>query len=160
MYSVGDHVVYPSHGAGTITTIEQREVRGRRREYLTIELAHDRMTAMIPVENVDLVGLRKVVTSAAVDEVMEAMCAAPRRMPEKWHARSRFIQERLGTGDILEVARVVGALASRQAERELPMGERRLFSRAQKILLSELIFARSLTAEEADDLLEGALAPA
>lgn len=160
MYAVGDHVVYPSHGAGTIMTIGQREVRGRRREYLTIELAHSRMTAMIPVENVERVGLRMVVASAVVDDVIEVLCGVPRRMPDRWHARAKFLQERIGTGDILEVAGVLRALASRGALRALPMGEKQLFCRAQRILASELMFARSLSAEEADSLLEDALAPA
>ena len=157
MYAVGDNVVYPCHGAGKIVKIEQRAVLGRRREYLTIELHHNRMTALIPVENAERAGLRKVVAADAVDEVLQVLRDAPTAMPEKWHARSKRIQEKLGTGDILEVAQVVRSLAVRQEDKALPTGEKQLFSRAQRILASELMYARGLTAEEAESLLEGVL---
>ena len=157
MYSVGDNVVYPRHGAGRIVKIESREVLGRRREYLTIELLHNRLTALIPVENAERAGLRKVVAADAVDEVLQVLRDAPAAMPEKWHARSKRIQEKLGTGDIIEVAQVVRSLAVRQAGKGLPTGEKQLFSKAQRILASELMYARGLTADEAESLLEGVL---
>jgi CarD family transcriptional regulator len=78
-------------------------------------------------------------------------------MPEKWHARSKRIQEKLGTGDILEVAQVVRGLAVRQEGRDLPTGEKQMYSKALKILASELMYARGLTAEEAESLLGGVL---
>lgn len=157
MYSVGDNVVYPCHGAGKIVKIEQRAVLGRRREYLTIELQHNRMTALIPVENAERAGLRKVVAADAVDEVLQVLRDAPTAMPEKWHARSKRIQEKLGTGDILEVAQVVRSLASRQDGKGLPTGEKQMLSKAQKILASELMYARGLSAEEAESLLKDEL---
>ena len=50
-YEVGDHVVYPHHGAGKVLKKEQKEVLGEKREYLTIKILHNDMTVMVPCEN-------------------------------------------------------------------------------------------------------------
>ena len=61
MYKVGDKVVYPHHGAGTVVKKETREVLGEKREYLTIQILHNDMTVNVPAENAEAVGLRKVI---------------------------------------------------------------------------------------------------
>lgn len=157
MYSVGDKVVYPRHGAGRVVRIEQKEVLGQTREYLTIEILHDRMTAMIPVESAERAGLRKVIAADAVAEVFAVLRGEPVCMPGTWHTRFKLNQEKLGTGDVLEVATVVRYLAAKQAERDLPQGERRMFMNARKILASELMYALDRSEEEAMALLDEVL---
>jgi len=159
LYCVDDKVVCPAHGAGRIVAIEEMEVLGRRREYLTIQILHNQMTVMLPVESADG-RLRKVIASDAVDRVLEILRNGTSKMPEKWHARSKRIQEKLGTGDVLQVAEVVRDLALRHARRELPVGEKQVFARARRILASELMYARDLTQEEAEALLQDVLEPA
>ena len=61
MYKVGDKVVYPHHGAGTVVKRERRDVLGEKREYLTIKILHNDMTVNVPAENAERVGLRKVI---------------------------------------------------------------------------------------------------
>lgn len=157
MYSVGDKVVYPCHGAGKIVRIAPREVLGRQREYLTIKILHDRMTVMIPVENAKRAGLRKVIAAEAVDEVLDMLRSGSPAMPEKWHARSKRAQEKVGTGEILEVAEVVRDLTVRGAHKELSLGEKQMLAKAGKILASELMYARDLSAAEAAALLDDVL---
>ena len=158
VYSVGDKVVCAHHGAGTIVRIEQHEVLGRWREYLTIEILYNRMTIMIPVENARRPRLRRVISAAAVDEVLETLRSDPSEtMPQKWHARAKRIQEKLGTGDVLEVAEVVRYLALRRTQKELSLGEKQTLAKARKILASEFMCARGLTPEDAAALLEDQL---
>ena len=116
MYAVGDKVVYPQHGAGTITKIEQKDVLGQQRDYLTIQILHSGMTVMVPVEHADRAGLRKVVAAGDVDEVLEVLRGDSTQMPERWSHRYKHNLDKLKTGDILEVAEVVRnlALASRR----------------------------------------------
>jgi hypothetical protein len=71
-YKVGDKVVYPHHGAGTVVKKEEREVLGQQREYLTIKILHNDMTVNVPCENVEKVGLRKVIDEAMVEQVVKA----------------------------------------------------------------------------------------
>ncbi len=157
MYSVGDKVVYPHHGAGMITGIERREVLGRQRDYLTIQILHNHMTAMVPVENADRAGLRRVVGTEVVDKVLELLGGGPTRMPKNWSHRYKHNRDKLKTGDIFEVAEVVRNLAISHAARDLPTGEKQLFTKAKRILASEFMYARDLDEDEAMAFLEGVL---
>lgn len=158
MYSVGDSVVCPSMGAGRIVEIQRKEILGGRREYLTIQIAHSRMTVMLPVENAES-RLRRVIPRSAVDEVLEVLRGRTGKLPERWHARSKYIQEKLGTGDIFDVADVVRDLAAREAKKSLSVGEKQAFTKARKILASELMYARDLNQDEAEILVMQALDP-
>ena len=157
MYSVGDKVVYPHHGAGKIMKIEQKDVLGQRRDYLTIQILHNDMTVMVPVENADRAGLRKVVEADVVDQVLEVLCGDPTRMPKNWSRRYKHNRDKLKTGDIFEVAEVVRNLAIRHAIKGLSTGEKQMFSKAKKILASELMYARDFNEDEATAFLEEVL---
>jgi CarD family transcriptional regulator len=156
-YHVGDKVVYPHHGAGTITKKEQREVLGENREYLTIRILHNDMTVLVPVDSADKAGLRKVITSKDVDEVMAVLAQDETRMPKNWNRRFKYNREKIKTGDIFELAEVVRNLAIRESQKGLSTGEKQMFNRAKKILSSELMYAQGLDEKEADKFLDLAL---
>jgi CarD family transcriptional regulator len=151
---VGDKVVYPHHGAGKIMKIEQKDVLGQQREYLTIQILHNDMTVMVPVENADRAGLRKVVAADVVDQVIDVLRGDPTRMPKNWSRRYKHNRDKLKTGDIFEVAEVVRNLAIRHADKGLSTGEKQMFSKAKKILASELMYARDFDEEQATLFLE------
>ena len=157
LYSVGDKVVYPHHGAGKIMKIEQKEVLGQQRDYLTIQILHNNMTVMVPVENADRAGLRKVVEADVVDQVLEVLRGDPTRMPKNWSRRYKHNRDKLKTGDIFEVAEVVRNLAIRHAIKGLSTGEKQMFSKAKKILASELMYARDFGEDQANAFLEEVL---
>ena len=157
MYSVGDKVVYPHHGAGKIMKIESKDVLGQQRDYLTIQILHNDMTVMVPVENADRAGLRKVVESDVVDQVLEVLRGDPTKMPKNWSRRYKHNRDKLKTGDIFEVAEVVRNLAIRHADKGLSTGEKQMFSKAKKILASELKYARDFSEDEANAFLEEVL---
>src|SRR2546425_10052241 len=73
LYKVGDKVVYPHHGAGTVVKKEKRDVLGEKREYLTIKILHNDMTVNVPSENAEKVGLRKVIGEDMVKVVVKAL---------------------------------------------------------------------------------------
>lgn len=158
MYQVGDKVVYPHHGAGKIMRIEQKDVLGQQREYLTIQILHNDMTVMVPVENADRAGLRKVVAADVVDQVIDVLRGDPTKMPKNWSRRYKHNRDKLKTGDIFEVAEVVRNLAIRHADKGLSTGEKQMFSKAKKILASELMYARDFDEEQATLFLDELLA--
>jgi CarD family transcriptional regulator len=157
LYEVGDKVVYPHHGAGKIMKIEQKEVLGQLRDYLTIQILHNDMTVMVPVENADRAGLRKVVEADVVDEVVCVLHGNPTKMPKNWSRRYKHNRDKLKTGDIFEVAEVVRNLAVRHADKGLSTGEKQMFSKAKKILASEVMYARNFTEDEATSFLDTVL---
>ena len=162
MYKVGDKVVYPHHGAGTVIKKEKREVLGEKREYLTIKILHNDMTVNVPSENAEKVGLRKVIGEDMVKVVVKALTGGGTQMPKNWNRRFKHNRDKMKTGDILELAEVVRNLSLRDREKGLSTGEKQMFVKAKKILASELMYAKEMdeeaTAEWLDDVLAGASA--
>ena len=154
VYEVGDKVVYPQHGAGTIVKKEQRE----EREYLTIQIAHKDMTVMIPTDSADRAGLRSVISEEAVDEVVGVLQGDGSKMPKNWNRRFKHNRDKMKTGDILELAEVVRNLALRDHEKGLSTGEKQMYVKAKKILASEFMYAKDMTEDEAAAWLDEVLA--
>lgn len=150
-YKVGDHVVYPHHGAGKVEKKEIKELLGEKREYLTIRILHNDMTVMVPCEKAGQVGLRNIVGAAAVKKVMAVLTADVSTMPKNWNRRFKFNREKIKTGDIYELAEVVRNLADREFEKGLSTGEKQMYTRARKILASELMYALNMEEEEAEE---------
>jgi CarD family transcriptional regulator len=156
LYKVGDKVVYPHHGAGTVVKKEQREVLGQKREYLTI--LHNDMTVNVPSENAEKVGLRKVIDEDMVAVVLKALTGGGTQMPKNWNRRFKHNRDKMKTGDILELAEVVRNLSLRDHEKGLSTGEKQMFVKAKKILASELMYAKTMDEEEAGAWLDEVLA--
>ena len=161
-YEVGDQVVYPHHGAGKVLRKELKEVLGERREYLTIKILHNEMTVMVPTENAGKAGLRRVIGEEEVERVLAVLRDEVSQMPKNWNRRFKHNRDKIRTGDVYELAEVVRNLALREAEKGLSTGEKQMFTRAKKILASELMYALEMEEGEAeghiDSLIEQAQA--
>jgi len=158
LYKVGDKVVYPHHGAGTVVKREEREVLSQKREYLTIRILHNDMTVSVPTENAERCGLRKVIDEAMVEKVLKALTGNGTVMPKNWNRRFKHNRDKMKTGDIFELAEVVRNLSLRDHEKGLSTGEKQMFVKAKKILSSELMYAKEMDEEEAAVWLEDVLA--
>ena len=157
MFEVGDKVVYPHHGAGTVVKKEKREILGQTREYLTIQILHNDMTVNVPVENAEQVGLRTVIDEDLVNTVVKALTAGESEMPKNWNRRFKHNRDKMKTGDIFELAEVVKNLSLRDHEKGLSTGEKQMFVKAKKILASELMYAKAVDEDEAAEWLENVL---
>ena len=159
MYEVGDKVVYPHHGAGTVVLREARTVLGVEREYLTIRILHNDMTVNVPVDSAELVGLRGVIDEETVLLVVKALTGGGTAMPKNWNRRFKHNRDKMKTGDIFELAEVVRNLSLRDHEKGLSTGEKQMFVKAKKILVSELMYAKGIEEDETavwlDDVLAG-----
>jgi CarD family transcriptional regulator len=158
LFDVGDKVVYPHHGAGTVIKKEKREILGQTREYLTIQILHNDMTVNVPVENAEKVGLRGVIEEDLVTTVVKALTAGESEMPKNWNRRFKHNRDKMKTGDIFELAEVVKNLSLRDHEKGLSTGEKQMFVKAKKILASELMYAKGVDEEAAAEWLDEVLA--
>src|SRR5215208_3906141 len=158
LFRVGDKVVYPHHGAGTVVKKESRDVLGKKRDYLTIKILHNDMTVQVPCENAEKVGLRKVIDEKMVDVVVKALTGNGTQMPKNWNRRFKHNRDKMKTGDILELAEVVRNLSLRDHEKGLSTGEKQMFVKAKKILVSELMYAKEMDEEETAAWLDEVLA--
>ena len=157
-FEIGDNVVYPHHGAGQVLKKEQKDVLGEVREYLTIKILHNDMTVMVPTENAAIAGLRRVIDEETVKRVLAVLQDECSDMPKNWNRRFKHNRDKIKTGDIYELAEVVRNLAIREAEKGLSTGEKQMFTRAKKILASELMYALEMGEEEAEEHLDELLA--
>lgn len=154
VYEIGDQVVYPHHGAGLVLKKEMKEVIGEKREYLTIKILHNDMTVMVPCCNADKAGLRRVIGEDDVRKVLAVLRDDVSQMPKNWNRRFKHNREKIKTGDVFELAEVVRNLAIRESEKGLSTGEKQMYTRAKKILASELMYALEMEEDEAESHLE------
>ncbi len=140
-FEVGDSVVYPHHGAGQVIKKELKNILGEEKQYLTIKILHNDMTVMVPCENAGKAGLRRIIDEEAIKKVLGVLQDDVSEMPKNWNRRFKHNRDKIKTGDILELAEVVRNLALREHEKGLSTGEKQMFTRAKKILASELMYA-------------------
>ena len=151
-------MVYPHHGAGTVVKKEAKDVLGETKEYLTIKILHNDMTVMVPCANAGKAGLRRVIDEETVKKVLAVLGADVSEMPKNWNRRFKHNRDKIKTGDIYELAEVVRNLAVREQDKGLSTGEKQMFTRAKKILASELMYALEKDEEEAELYLDELLA--
>jgi CarD family transcriptional regulator len=153
-YKVGDKVVYPHHGAAIVEKKEKRVLDGKRRSYLVLRVATSDLTLMVPEDKTEDVGIRQVISRKDVKKVFEVFKQPDSTPQANWSRRYKAHVEKLGSGDIFEVAEVVRNLAYREKEKGLSTGEKRVLQRAKEILISELSFALNIDPSEAEKELE------
>jgi len=148
MFKVGDKVVYPMHGAGVIEAIEFKELMGKDKEFYILKLPIKNMKVMIPTDNAEGLGVRRVVDKGIFNDVMVLLAQHKESMPDNWNRRYRANLEKVKTGDIFEVATVVRNLEILDREKGLSTGERKMLNNSKQILISELTLSKDLKEEE------------
>lgn len=156
-YSIGDKIVYPMHGAGEIQDIEEKEILGEIRSYYIMDVPNEDMEIMIPVDNMEDIGIRDVISRDEIDKVMDVLKAPSSEMSGNWNHRNRENMEKLKTGDIFEVAEVVRNLVRIEREKHLSTGEKKMLANAKQILSSEIILVTGSNEEEAEQMIDEAI---
>ncbi len=157
MFEIGDKIVYPMHGAGVVEAIEEKEVLGSKRQYYIMRMPIGNMKVMVPLDNVNEVGLRSVIGRDDVDSVISILRQEDTEMSTNWNHRYRSNMEKIKTGNIFEVAEVVRNLVHRDKEKGLSTGERKMLENARQILISEIVLAQGKEENFVETLLEDAL---
>ena len=138
MFSVGDKVVYPMHGAGIVQAIEQHEFAGEAVDYLVMVMLLTDMRVMVPLKNVERVGLRHIISK---DEI-------------PWNRRFNMYLDKMKSGNVLDVAEVIHILQTQENEKKLSTGERRLLGNARQILVSEMMLVCGESQKDAEKWLD------
>lgn len=157
MFDIGDRIVYPMHGAGTIEDIETKEILGEETKYYMMKLPIGEMKVMVPVANVEEIGIREIISADKVDDVIEILKKGQSDMPQNWNRRFRENNERIKTGDIEELAAVVRNLTIMDWERGLSTGEKKMLSSANQMLSSEIVLATEMELEKIENMIEEAI---
>lgn len=159
MFNIGDKVVYPMHGAGTIEKIEQKEMLGNSQDYYIIKMPVGGMKLMVPTENAENIGIREVSDKNVTDKVFSVLQKPkdPYVHDVNWSKRYNTNADKIKSGNILEVAEVVRELSHRHMERGLSIGEKKMLSTAKNILLSEMVLSQDESQEALDAKIEDTL---
>ena len=156
MFTVGDKVLYPMHGAAVIKDVEKRQVNGRPVNYFILDMLLSDMKVMIPEVNVNKIGLRPIVNKQVMPEVEDVLKARPENVMKKitWNRRYNLYVDKMKTGDIFQVADVVRTLSVQENDKKFSTGERRLLTTAKQILLSEVMLVESVDEQKSEAWLE------
>ncbi|RFA13786.1 CarD family transcriptional regulator [Subtercola boreus] len=158
LFEVGETVVYPHHGAATITEVTTRTIKGEERVYLTLQVNQGDLVIKVPAQNVELVGVRDVIGHDGVDRVFEVLRTPFTEEPTNWSRRFKANGEKLASGDVIRVSEVVRDLWRRDNDKGLSAGEKSMLAKARQILVSELALAEKTDEEKASLMLDEVLA--
>ena len=156
-FKVGDLAVYPAHGVGRIDSIESRVINGETHEFYIMKILENGMVIMIPISNVESVGLRNVIKEEDIAKVFAVIQDNRDNLIDNqtWNRRYREYMEKIKTGSLYEVAEVFRDLYILKYTKDLSFGERKLFDTAQILLVKEISTARNT---DEDSILEEIIA--
>jgi CarD family transcriptional regulator len=144
MFKIGEKVVYPAHGVGQIEAIRAQVISGTERRFYMLRILDSGMKIMVPIETAHSVGLRRVVDKAMVSQVYKVLRQKKIEVDQQtWNRRYREYTEKIKTGSILEIAKVLRDLFLLKGDKELSFGERKMMDTAKNLLVKELSIARS-----------------
>ena len=153
MFNVGDKIVYPMHGAGTIDAIEQKDILGEKQDYYIIKMPGE-VKVMVPIAKASQIGVRNIINKEEAEKVLEVLEADETEMSNNWNKRYQGNMLKMKSGSVYEIADVVRNLSYKQKEKGLSTGEKKMLNNAKQILISELVLAEHATEPEVEKLIE------
>jgi len=157
-FQVGEKVVYPNHGIGTIENISSRSFGAQQERFYLLRLIPNSMTVMVPFSHVGDVGLRKVTKCSEITRVLNYLSAGRPTSPQDWKDRFKENSERMKSGSLLEIAEVFKALLIIQMGKPLSFREKKMLERARSMIILETSVAKSVSESDAIGLITKALA--
>ena len=141
MFSIGQNIVYPMHGAGVVEAIETKLIGGNNHDYYKVRIFNGNINLMVPVDNAVGVKMRGVIEKAEANEILCSFKNLRQECDIPWNKRYKMNVDKLKTGDIKEVACVFIDLVMREKTHGLSTSDRKMFVLAKNILCSELSVA-------------------
>jgi CarD family transcriptional regulator len=157
-FQIGERVVYPNHGVGTVENISSRTFGSRVERFYLLRLAGNSLTVMVPFSHVSDVGLRKVTKTAEIQRMLDFLAAGNCTRCADWKNRFKDNTEKMRTGGISDVADVMKGLLIQQAVKTLSFREKKMLDRARHMLITEVSTARGVAEDRAVEILTKALA--
>ena len=136
MFSVGDKISHPIHGAGIVTDIVDRQVAGEAKAFYSVAFTCGSITDLIPCASCDKIGVRNIVSSGEAENVISSIPKLTHEFNDNWSKRHRENMDKIKSGNLYEVALVVKSLILRDRVKALSTSERKTLSTAKNILVS------------------------
>ena len=159
-FVVGDHVVYPKHGVGRVMEVQSSEIAGAKLELYVLRFEKERMTLRVPTNKADLVGMRKLSSSATLAEALITLKGKPRIKRTMWSRRAQEYEAKINSGDLVSIAEVVRDLHRAEDQPEQSYSERQIYEAAVSRLARELAAMENIDEPAAQKKIEQVLRPA
>lgn len=159
MFSKGDKIVHPMHGAGVVEDIVSKKMDGASEEYYALKLLLGDVLLFIPVAHSDEIGLRAVCGREEANKLLADLADIQPDADQSWNRRYRENMLRIRSGNAGEVAKVVKNLLVREKGRSLSTGEKKMLLSARQILTTELALALDISLNEMEQVLNEKLCP-
>ena len=156
-FKIGDKLLHPHYGAGTVVAIEEQRDNGTERNYYVIELVRGSGRLLTPVDRAEQIGLRKPISKKDRAKLLKILSGTPARLPEDYPKRRKKIKDMLREGSFADIGQVVRDLAWRKSEGDATMGDRRLLKRAKEVLAEELAASDGVAKDEAMQRVESVI---
>lgn len=155
-FKKGDKVVYPAHGVGVVDRLEVKSVGGAEQKFYMISILETGMKIMVPVNQAESVGLRRVVDCDTIEEVYDILRDKNVTVDtQTWNRRYRDYTQKLKTGSVYEIAKVIRDLSVLKGDKELSFGERKMLDTAQGLLVKEISIAKATSEEQIKEEIYG-----
>jgi CarD family transcriptional regulator len=159
-FQIGEKVVYPNHGVGTIENISTRSFGTQCERFYLLRLNAKSMTVMVPFSHAEDIGLRRVTRNGEVAKVLLFLGTRPTKRIQDWKDRFKENSERMRVGSLTEIAEVFKTLLILQNEKPLSFREKKMLDQARQMLISEVAISRGLLERDAINILQKALTKA
>lgn len=156
-FNIGDKVVYPNHGVGIIEQISSRTIGSNVEKFYLLRIKASSLKVMVPFNNVESVGLRRVVKNGEIKQILEYLQDGKCESNADWKYRFKENSDKMRTGSLMEVAIVLKGLLKLGQEKPLSFREKKMLERARYLLVSELAMAKNCPDSEVEDELRKAL---
>lgn len=154
LFKEGDKISYPMHGAGYIDTIEEKLFLDEKRSYYVLRFSDGDIKVNVPVESAEKAGLRKIITPAEYELVIQSFKAKDDvEESTNWNRRNRENLEKMKSGNVFEIAAVIKSLLKRESKKNLSSSEKKMLGTSMQILVSELALASDKKDEEIKELI-------
>jgi CarD family transcriptional regulator len=149
MFNIGDMAVYPAHGVGVIEAIENREVMGNKQHFYVMKILGNNAKIMIPKNGAESVGLREVITEEEIPRIYEILSERDVQVDKQtWNKRYKEYWEKIKTGSVYEIAKVLRDLFTLKIDKDLSFGERKMMDTAKSLLIMEISIAANCEESE------------
>lgn len=157
-FKTGEFIVYPAHGVGQITDIEQQEVAGYKLELFVVKFAQDKLTLRVPIAKIESAGMRKLASDETVAKALKTVEGRARIKRTMWSRRAQEYEAKINSGELISIAEVVRDLYRSENQPEQSYSERQLYEAALERMSRELSSVNKLSATEAVALIQKHLA--
>jgi len=153
-FKTSEFIVYPAHGVGQITAIEEQEVAGHTLELFVIEFDKDKMRLKVPVAKAASIGMRKLAENELVERSLKVVQGRARIKRTMWSRRAQEYDAKINSGDLISIAEVVRDLYRADNQPEQSYSERQLYEAALDRMAREIAAVNKLSETEAVRLIE------